>query len=330
MAEKDANQNRRRKTILVFVIFPTIIVVGALAIYLYLQYKKSHISTDDAYVDGRIHTIASKFSGTVRTVYVQDNQFVKAGDLLLDIDPADYEVKLKEAQADLENEQAALVQLIKKVTTVTTQLSQIIASKEASRSNREAQEANLSLADTNFKRAEALLKESVIPQQQYDQAKTTYEVSSLQAKASADQVRQTVASVETQKALIKETEAGIPMQEALIKEKEEALRQAQLNLSYTKIVAPADGYVTKRTVEVGNQIQPAQPLMAVVPLNQEDLWITANYKETDLTDVKPGQKVEIDVDTYPGKVFHGRVDSIMAGTGAVFSLFLPRTPPEIM
>jgi membrane fusion protein (multidrug efflux system) len=102
------------------------------------------------------------------------------------------------------------------------------------------------------------------------------------------------------------------------------LKAAELNLGYTKIYAPTDGYITKRTVEIGNQIQAGQPLMAVVPLAQEDIWITANYKETQLEKVKPGQKVEIKVDTYPGKVFYGRVDSIMSGTGAVFSLF----PPE--
>ena len=97
---------------------------------------------------------------------------------------------------------------------------------------------------------------------------------------------------------------------------------AELNLSYTKICAPSDGYITRKSVEAGNQIQPGQPLMAVVAL--DDIWIVANYKETQLKNVKPGQRVKIKVDTYPGRIFTGKVDSIMAGTGAVFSLF----PPE--
>jgi membrane fusion protein (multidrug efflux system) len=124
--------------------------------------------------------------------------------------------------------------------------------------------------------------------------------------------------------LIKQTEARIPSQKAQIRQKEAALQGAELNRGYTKIYAPADGYITKRTVEVGNQIQAGQPLMAVVPLDQEDIWVTANYKETQLKKMKPGQRVEIKVDTYPGHVFYGKVDSVMAGTGAVFSLF----PPE--
>jgi membrane fusion protein (multidrug efflux system) len=113
-------------------------------------------------------------------------------------------------------------------------------------------------------------------------------------------------------------------QQAQIQQKEATLKRAELNKAYTKIYAPSDGYITKRTVEVGNQIQADQPLMAVVPLSQQEIWITANFKETQLKRVKPGQKVKIEVDTYPGKMFHGRVNSIMAWTGAVFSLF----PPE--
>ena len=135
-------------------------------------------------------------------------------------------------------------------------------------------------------------------------------------------MKQLEASIETQRALIKQTESGIPPQEAQIKQKEAALKGTELNQSYTKIYAPSDGYVAKRTVETGNQIQAGQPLMAIVPLNE--IWITANYKETQLGRVKPGQKVKIKVDTYPGKVIDGKVDSITAGTGAVFSLF----PPE--
>jgi membrane fusion protein (multidrug efflux system) len=169
-----------------------------------------------------------------------------------------------------------------------------------------------------------MLKQDAISKQMYDEAKRNYEVALFQVKAAGDQVKVMEASVETQKAVIGEAEAGIPPQEALVAERAQDLRQARLILSYTRIISPAEGYVTKRTVEVGNQIQPNQPLMAVVPLRQEEIWITANYKETDLTDVKPGQKVEINVDTYPGKLFRGKVDSIMAGTGSIFSLF----PPE--
>jgi membrane fusion protein (multidrug efflux system) len=123
---------------------------------------------------------------------------------------------------------------------------------------------------------------------------------------------------------VKQTEASRATQISTIKEKEAKKDAAQLNYSYTKIYAPVDGYVTKKSVEIGNQIQAGQPVMAVVPLNVGDIYITANYKETQLAKVKPGQKVEFKVDTYPGRKFTGKVDSIMSGTGAIFSLF----PPE--
>jgi len=322
--EKRATQSHRRRKTLAFIIFPIVIVIGGIAMYFYLQYKRTHISTDDAFVDGRIHTIASKVSGTVKGLYIQDNQSVKEGDVLLEIDPQDYQLKVEEARAGLETERAKLTQILNSVDTVNKQLAQIIASLEAAQSNLKLQEANLQLAELEFKRSEALFQRTVIPKQQYDQAKTAYEVAIAQVKATADSVKGQEASIETQKALIRQTEAGIPPQQDVIKQNEAALQAAELNLSYTKIYAPVDGHITNRTVEIGNQIQPAQPLMAVVPLNQGGIWITANYKETDLTRVKPGQKVKIKIDTYPGKEFNGKVDSIMAGTGAVFSLF----PPE--
>jgi membrane fusion protein (multidrug efflux system) len=143
-----------------------------------------------------------------------------------------------------------------------------------------------------------------------------------QVKAAKDRVKQLEASLETQRAVIKQTESSLMPQHAQIQQKDAILKGAELNKSYTKIYTPSDGYIAKKCVEIGNQIQPGQSLMAVVPL--DDIWITANYKETQLERVIPGQKVEIKVDTYPSKVFHGKVDSIMAGTGAVFSLF----PPE--
>jgi membrane fusion protein (multidrug efflux system) len=243
---------------------------------------------------------------------------------MLEIDPADYEVRVKDAKAGIETERERLSEIRHRVDTAKKQLTEIIASLEAAKANLELQKANLELAKVEFQRAESLYKKEVIPRQQYDNAKTRYEVAVAQVKAAQDLAKQIEASLETQRALIKQIESGLSTQEAQIRQRDAALKGAELNLGYTKIYAPTDGYITKRTTEVGNQIQAGQPLMAVVPLAQEDIWITANYKETQLEKVKPGQKVEIKVDTYPGKVFYGRVDSIMSGTGAAFSLF----PPE--
>jgi membrane fusion protein (multidrug efflux system) len=305
-----------------FVLFPIIIIIGALALYFYRGYKATHILTDDAFVDGRIHLIASKVPGTVKVIHVKDNQFVKRNDLLLEIDPRDYEVRVKEAEAGLETERAKLSEIRDRVDTVRKQLSEIIASLEAARANLELQEANLRQAEIDFKRADSLLKKEVTPKEQFDKAKTNYDVGVAQVKAAKERIKQLEASLETQKAVIKQTETSLIPQHAQIQQKDAILSGAELNKSYTKIYAPSDGYIAKRTVEIGNQIQPGQSLMAVVPL--DDIWITANYKETQLERVKPGQKVKIKVDTYPSKVFYGKVDSVMVGTGVVFSLF----PPE--
>jgi membrane fusion protein (multidrug efflux system) len=322
MEENKGRPNNRRKKVAALIIFPLLIIIGALVLFFYREYKATHISTDDAFVDGRVHVIASKISGTVNSIYIKDNQFVKKGDLILDIDPIDYEVRVKEAKAGLETEIAKLAEIRDKVDTAKKQLTGIIASMEEARANLELQEANLRQAEVDFKRAESLLKKEVIPREQYDKAKTTYDVAAAQVRAAKERIKQLEASLETQKAVVKQTETSLIPQQAQIQQKEASLKGAELNKSYTKVYASSDGYIAKRSVEVGNQIQPGQPLLAVVPLN--DIWITANYKETQLERVKPSQKVKIKVDTYPGKVFYGKVESVQAGTGAVFSLL----PPE--
>jgi len=322
MEENKEKPNNRRKKIAAIIIFPVLIVIGAVMLFLYREYKATHISTDDAFVDGRVHAIASKIPGTVKAIHVNDNQFVKRGGPILEIDPIDYDVRVKEAQAGLETEIAKLSEIRDKVDTAKKQLAGIMASMEEARANLELQEANLRQAEVDFKRAESLLKKEVIPREQYDKAKTTYDVAVAQVKAAKERIKQLEASLETQKAVVKQTETSLIPQQAQIQQKEATLKGTELSKSYTIIYSPSDGYIAKKSVETGNQIQPGQSLMAVVPL--DDIWITANYKETQLERVKLGQKVKIIVDTYPGKVFYGKVESVQAGTGAVFSLF----PPE--
>ena len=249
MAE-EINSNFKRKKVIIISLL--IALVSAVAWVSYSWYMRTYISTDDAYIAGRIHIVAPKIAGTVASIYVKDNQYVKTGELLLEIKPEDYEVRVKQASTTLA-----------------------------------AEKSNMKKSELDFQRAGKLLKTQAVSQAHYDQAKTSYDTSS-----------------------------------SLVKQKEAMLQEAKLNISYTKIYSPVEGYVTKKSVEVGDQLRPGQPVMAVVPL--QDVWIIANYKETQLTRVKAGQKVRIKVDTYPGKVYEGRVDSIMAGTGSVLSMF----PPE--
>jgi len=229
-----------------------IAVMAIAVLVVYVVRGLGRITTDDAYIEGRVHTIASKIPGTIRTVSVEDNQLVRKGDLLVEIDARDYELATSLAQANVD-----------------------------------IQKAQFEQASRDKERIESLYKDKVFSQEQYEKAITGYSLAQAQLKAAGEQ-----------------------------------LKIANRNLEYTKIVAPSNGQITKKSAVTGNQIMPSQPLMAIVAM--DDLWLTANYKETQLKKVRPGQHVEIKVDTYPGKVFAGHVESIMAGTGAAFSLF----PPE--
>ena len=245
----DTGNSKKNKMIYIFA--ASAVLLGAfLTVYIIKGFGR--ISTDDAYIEGRIHNIAAKINGTVKEVRIDDNQAVKKGDILVEIDPVDYELKVSEAKANLDIRKASFEQALR-----------------------------------DKKRTEALYKQEVLSKEQQEKALTAYNLARAQLKA---------------------TDAQFKI----------ALR----NLEYTKIYSPSDGYVTSKSVEIGNQIQPGQPLMAIIAL--DDIWVVANYKETQLKGVKVGQRVEIKVDTYPGRIFTGEVDSIMAGTGAAFSLF----PPE--
>ena len=272
-----------------------IIISGAVVLgIMHLVAQMAYVSTDDAYIDGRIHAIAPKVGGTVQKVYVTDNQAVKKGDLLVQIDPADYDVKVKEAEASLAAEEARLAESEAKIKKADAALA--------------VQAAAFKQATLDKKRAGRLFAQGVFPQEKMEKADTGFDLAKAQF-AAAEQG-------------LFEERAGQRLEEALVGTRKAALEAARLDLGYTRIMAPADGFITKKSAEDGNMVQPGQPLMAVVALG--DIWVSANYKETQLEHVHPGQPVEILIDTYPGRVFMGKVESLMAGTGAAFSLF----PPE--
>ncbi len=320
--ESKTNNNNKKKIGLI--VLGVIILVGAVVVFFYLRYKATHITTDDAFVDGNIHTIASKVPGTVKQVYVKSNQFVKKGDILVELDMADYEAKLNETSSSAGAEKAKLIEVGTKIKVSQSKLAELSAALAAAKANLELQEANLRQAESDSRRAENLFKSETISKDRYEKTMTAQAVTLAQVKAAKEQVKQVEKELDTQKDIVKQTEASRTTQISTIKEKEAKKDAAQLNYSYTKIYAPVDGYVTKKSVEIGNQIQAGQPLMAVVPLDVGDIYITANYKETQLEKVKPGLKVEFKVDTFPEKTFKGKVESIQSGTGAIFSLF----PPE--
>ncbi|NLI28563.1 MAG: HlyD family secretion protein [Nitrospiraceae bacterium] len=293
MKEMIAAANGKRKKI-VLISFGSSLLIGAIALLFYLDYKATHITTDDAFVEGNIHTIAPKIPGTVVAVHVRDNQMVKKGDLLVELDEADYAARTTEGEAAVNAERGRLAEQSSRIS--------------ARQANLKLQEANLRQAEIDLRRAEKLFQEEAISKERYEKTRTAYDV--------------TVAQVQVAREELRQASSLLSAQSASIREKEARLKKAELDFSYTKLRAPTDGLVTKKNAEVGNQVQPGQALMAVVPLDA--VWVVANFKETQLEKIRPGQKVEFAVDSYPGKQFTGRVDSIMAGTGAAFSLFPPQ------
>jgi membrane fusion protein, multidrug efflux system len=320
-----------------------ILVVAAVAGYFLWRHYASRETTDDAQIDGNIVPIASRISGWVTEINVNDNQFVKAGTVLIRLDPRDYQVALDRAEAELADAEgtarAARVGVPIASTTTTSELRNTEAAEVAARQEVDMANARLAEADANYTKAAAdlqryrqLVEKSEIPRQQYDTAvasekaaRATLDAARAAVASAQSRVRQAEAQVRTaetgpQQVLASRSRAGAAA--ARVQRARAAVEQARLNLEYTTITAPVDGVISKKqNVQLGQIIQPGQPLLAVVPL--EDIWVTANFKETQLKNMRPGQHAIIHVDAY-GRDFDGRVDSIGAATGARFSLL----PPE--
>lgn len=332
-----------------------IIVLLVVGIFVY-RYVMSYESTDDAQVDGHLNSVSPRISGHVIRLNVNDNQYVEAGTVVVEIDPADYQVAYDKAKADFENAQAAAAAAGVTVPITDVSTSTQISSTEAdvasaragiaaAKQQLEAAKAQLAQAEANDVKAQndlvrykQLVEKQEISQQQYDQAfaaaaASTATVSA--ARATADAAQQQVAQAQDRlvsaeanwrnaqtaprQMQVVHSRAASALAEAQLKKAE--LDQALLNLQYTKIIAPVSGVVSNRTVEVGQNVAPGQELMKIIPLN--DVWITANYKETQLRYMKVGQPVTIDVDANH-KTYKGKVDSIAGASGARFSLL----PPE--
>ena len=276
-----------------------IIVVGAILGLQRWVHSKTHIETDNAFVESHVHSVSSRIPSPVLRVAVVDNQFVQKGDLLVELDPADYEARAKSAAASLEMAR--------------NETSGDYAEVEEARASIGLATAGLEQANLDLRRGEALYAKEVIPREQLDRLRTALRIAQMRLREAQEAENRAKAMIGV---------SGTGSRDARVAQKQGELDTARLNLSYARIVAPNDGYVTRRGVEAGNYVQPGQALMAVVSL--KDAWITANYKESQLTDVRPGQKVEFTVDSYPGRRFTGQVESVMAGTGAAFSML----PPE--
>src|ERR1700687_2988821 len=330
-----------------------IFLIAGLFVY---RYVSSYESTDDAQIDGHVNSVSARISGHVTKLNVQDNQYVQAGTVLVEIDPADYQVAYERAKADFEDAQAAAVAagVNVPITSVNTS-SQVSATEadvnsaragiqvaqqqyEAAKAQLQQAEANDVKAQNDLGRYKQLVEKQQISSQQYDQAVAASKASAAgvaAARASSDAAFQQVTQAQgrlvqaeansryarTAPKQMQITRAKATSAVAEAQRKKADLDQAALNLQYTKIVAPVNGIVSDRTVEVGQNVAPGQELMKVI--NLDDVWVTANFKETQLRQMKIGQRVTLDVDAN-GRTYNGKVDSIAGASGARFSLL----PPE--
>ena len=315
------------------------IVVGGILIW---RYYAARETTDDAQVDAHIAQISARVGGTVIAVHADDNQSVKTGQVLVNLDPKDYQVALAKARADLADALAGhrAAQTAVPIAHTSTSSTLDMARADlgaahkgviAAEARRREAEANNTKAEQDLERFRQLVAKDEVSRQQYDSA-----VASEQAtRATLDAARAAVASAQSHvtqaEAQVRGAESA-PQQVAMTEARagaaganaekyQAAVEQAQLNLDYTTISAPGNGIVSKRNVEPGQTVQPGQPLMSIV--NLDDIWVIANYKETQLERMKVGQRATIHVDAY-NRNYQGHVDSIGGGTGARFSLL----PPE--
>ena len=266
----------------------TAVVVIALAIAggFYIANEMQYESTDDAYVETTTVNVSPKVSGQIEEVFVKDNQFVKEGDLVATIDDADYKVKLE--QADSAYEKLKLDQ-------------------SNAKANLTASESSIALAKKDLERYTNLYEQGAVSKQTLDAAQVKYD----NAKAGLTQAQQALFS----------DASGKTVADANLRTAKASKDKAALDLSYTKIYAPQSGTVSSRRVEKGMYVTAGSPLFTLVP---EEVWVIANFKENQLKDMKPGQVVDIKIDTYPNHVFKGKIDSIQRASGAKSSLF----PPE--
>ncbi len=308
-ADQDDGKSKKNSR-LPLIILAVVVVLAAVGGGIYWYLHRNQIGTDDAYTEGRAVLIAPQVNGYVVTLAVNDNQFVRKGDLLVQIDPRPYvaardqaQAQILAAQAQLENAKASL-ELAKE--TFPARLRQAQAQAEQARAQQEKAQADL--------KRQRGIDPRATTQQDIDAAVAAAREAGATAgsqQANVDINRPVPLNIDLVKTQVAQAEAQVAQAQA-------QLEQADLNLDYTHVKAPQDGWVTRRNVEQGNYLQSGTQIMALVA---PEVWVTANFKESQLNRMRPGQKVDFEVDAYPGLKLRGHVDSIQLGSGSRFSAF---------
>ena len=298
---------------------------GALAVLLffgldYLVTAFTHESTDDAFIEGNVVSVAPRISGQVSAVYVLDNQMVRSNNLLVEIDPANFSTTAAQKQSSADAQEANYKAFLAALDLMSVKVTTAEATADQSRADADAAQATDARAQADFQRSQELRKQNTISQQEFDAAQAAVREADANLAAAKQKAVADASKINEAKAELAATESSVGMALAQFRQAQANVQAAQLDLSYTKICAPGDGRVTRKSVEPGDYVQTGQTLFSIVP---SDVWVVANFKETQLKHMRPGQPALIEIDAL-GKSLRGHVDSIQAGSGARFSLL----PPE--
>ncbi|MBK0383107.1 HlyD family secretion protein [Pedobacter sp. SD-b] len=304
--ENNNKPKSKSKKVIPFILGAIILIGGFFGVKEYI-YFSNHVDTDDAQIDGDISPVVSRVGGYIDSIYFEENQHVNAGQLLVKLDDRDYKIKLEQAQA---GKQSALAN----VNVSETVVSSTSANIATARANVNAASARAEKASKDFVRYQNLIKDGSITQQQFDQAKAEKETASAQLEAAKAQFAAAQKQVNTSESQVSAANSNISSRTADID-------FAKLQLSYTKITAPSSGIVSNKNIQIGQLIQPGQSLFAVV--NDNSLYVKANFKETQLEKLKEGQLVDVVVDAYPDVDLKGHIYNFAPATGAKFSLLPP-------
>jgi len=305
MAQEQEPKKKPNKVIPI--VLGIILIAGIIfGIKEYIYYGK-HIDTDDAQIDGDVSPVVARVGGYVDSIFFEENGHVNNGQVLVKLDDRDYKVKLEQALSAQKGASAG-------VGVGQSQIISTAASSSSARAQVESAAARLEKANKDYARYANLVKDGSITQQQFDQAKSDRDVAEATYRAAQDQYKAALEQVGTSRNQLKVTDVGVTQRQADVD-------YAKLQLSYTTITAPSAGLASKKNIQIGQLVQAGQTLFSIV--NDNSLYITANFKETQLTNLKDGQKVDIDVDAFPDLKLHGEVYNFSPATGAKFSLLPP-------
>ena len=300
------NQEKKKRNIIPFILLIVIIGGAIFGIKEYIYFSK-HVDTDDAQIDGDISPVVARVGGYVDSILFEENQHVNQNQLLVKLDDRDYKIKLEQTTAAQRGANAG-------IGVNQAQISATAANTSTAKAGVEAARVKLWQATKDFERYANLVKDGAITQQQFDQIRAQKETAQANYQAATDQYKASIEQVGTIRSQLRVTNTGVDQKHADVD-------YAQLQLSYTAITSPATGIVSKKSVQKGQLIQAGQTLFSVV--NDNSLFVTANFKETQLEKLNTGQKVDIKVDAFPEAKVEGEIYNFSPATGAKFSLLPP-------